>query len=217
LRPPVTNRTPPDVIGRPYRSRSPHRRRSQRRRSTVDTLAGAILRIFVKLTAIEQAQAALERRVARLEKAGGVATAGSDPIPLRRARPPDRHHNGHQYVEFHAKKHNKSWRQAEALVRRHLLPAWGKLKAAAITRADVRAVMVRIEAPSVANQVLASASAIFSWAVRQEIVDANPCTPVDRNPPKDRERVLSDAEVTLLWPRLDPALKLIKGRARWRP
>jgi hypothetical protein len=43
-----------------------------------------------------------------------------------------------QYVELHAKKHNKSWRQAEALVRRHLLTRWGKLKATAITRADVR-------------------------------------------------------------------------------
>ena len=69
--------------------------------------------------------------------------------------------------------------------------------------------MVRIEAPIVANQVLASASAIFSWAIRQEILTVNPCKRVDRNPTTDRERVLSDAEVRLLWPRLDPALKLI--------
>ena len=114
-----------------------------------------------------------------------------------------------QYVELHAKKHNKSWKQAEHLVARHLLPRWGKLKAIAITRADVRAMMVRIEAPIVANQTLAAASAIFSWAVRQEIVTINPCHGVDRNPTTDRERVLSDAEVKLLWPKLDPALKLI--------
>jgi len=44
-----------------------------------------------------------------------------------------------QYVELHAKKHNKSWKQAERLVERHLLPRWGKLKASAVTRADVRA------------------------------------------------------------------------------
>ena len=65
--------------------------------------------------------------------------------------------------------------------------------------------MIRIDAPIVANQVLASASAIFSWAVKQEIIVVNPCKLVDRNPTKDRERVLSDAEVALLWPRLDPA------------
>ena len=92
---------------------------------------------------------------------------------------------------------------------RHLLPRWGKLKANAITRADVRAVMVRIEAPIVANQSSPSASAIFSWAIKQEILTVNPCHGVDRNPTADRERVLSDAEVKLLWRRLDPALKLI--------
>ena len=114
-----------------------------------------------------------------------------------------------QYVELHAKKHNKSWRQAEALVARHLLPRWGKLKASGITRADVRAMMIRIKAPSVANQVLASASAVFSWAIRQEILIVNPCKLVDRNPTADRERVLSDAELVALWPKLDAALKLI--------
>jgi len=113
------------------------------------------------------------------------------------------------YVELHAKKRNKSWRQAQALVHKHLLPRWGQLKPAAITRADVRAMALRIKAPIVANQTLAAASAIFSWAIRQEIVAVNPCRGVDRNPTKARERILSDAEVALLWPKLDPALKLI--------
>ena len=94
-------------------------------------------------------------------------------------------------------------------MRKHLLPRWGTLKAAAITRADVRAMMIRIAAPIVANQVLAAGSAIFSWAIRQEIAAVNPCKLVDRNPTRDRERVLSDAEIKLLWPSLDPGLQLI--------
>ena len=52
-------------------------------------------------------------------------------------------------------------------------------------------------------------SAIFSWAIKQEIITVNPCKLVDRNPTTDRERVLSDEEVRLLWEKLDPALKLI--------
>src|SRR5579862_1075738 len=32
-----------------------------------------------------------------------------------------------RYVELHAKKKNRSWEQADALVRRHALPKWGKL------------------------------------------------------------------------------------------
>ena len=69
--------------------------------------------------------------------------------------------------------------------------------------------MIRIDAPIVANQTLAAASAIFSWAIQQEILTVNPCKLVDRNPTTDRERVLSDDEVRLLWAKLDPALKLI--------
>jgi integrase len=114
-----------------------------------------------------------------------------------------------QYVELYSKKHNKSWKQAEKLVARHLLPRWGKMKASAVSRADVRAMMILIEAPIVANQTLAAASAIFTWAVKQEIITVNPCHGVDRNPTNDRERVLSDDEAALLWPGLDPALKLI--------
>ena len=35
-----------------------------------------------------------------------------------------------RYVESYAKKRNKSWRQADTLVQRYLLPRWGKLQAA---------------------------------------------------------------------------------------
>jgi integrase len=104
-----------------------------------------------------------------------------------------------RYVEEYAKKKNKSWQQADALVRRHLLPAWGALRANTITRADVRSIMSKIDAPILANQVLASASAIFTWATKQELLANNPCRGVERNATVSRERVLSDSEVPLFW------------------
>jgi integrase len=110
-----------------------------------------------------------------------------------------------RYVESYAKKRNKSWRQADALVQRYLLPRWGKLQASSITRGDVRTMMSRIEAPVLANQVLAAASAIFSWAAKQEIVVANPCRGVDRNATRSRERVLSSSEVPKFWDAFDDA------------
>ena len=97
-----------------------------------------------------------------------------------------------QYLDRYAKKRNKSWPQADALVRRHAYPRWAKLQAASIARADVRAMMGRIEAPIVANQTLAAVSAVFSWAVKEEILAANPCKLVERNATRSRERVLSD-------------------------
>jgi integrase len=110
-----------------------------------------------------------------------------------------------KYVEQHAKKHNKSWRQGEALVNRHALPRWGKLQAAAVTRSDTKALMAGIEAPIVANQALAAISAVFTWAVREELVAANPCKLVDRNPTRSRERVLADSEVSVFWAAFDEA------------
>jgi integrase len=110
-----------------------------------------------------------------------------------------------KYLETWARKRNKSWRQADALVQHYLLPKWGKLQAASITRGDVRTLMSHIEAPVLANQVLAAASAIFSWAARQEIVAANPCRGVDRNATRSRERVLSDSEVPRFWSAFDDA------------
>jgi hypothetical protein len=85
-----------------------------------------------------------------------------------------------RYVDEYAKRKNKSWTQADALVRRHLLPRWAKLQAADISRRDVKAMIARIEAPIVANQTLAAASAIFAWAIREEIVKINPCALVAR-------------------------------------
>ena len=104
-----------------------------------------------------------------------------------------------KYVEQYAKKHNKSWRQGAALVERFAIPKWGKLQASAITRGDIKQMMAKIEAPVVANQTLAAVSAIFSWGVREDIVAANPCKLVVRNPVRSRERVLSESELPLFW------------------
>ena len=111
-----------------------------------------------------------------------------------------------RYLE-HAKKKNKSWKQAEFLVRRYLLPKWGKLQVGAIGRADVKRVHEKIKAPALANQVLAAASAIFSWAAEEEIIaaNANPCRLVKRNPTQTRERRLSDTEITKFWKAFDDA------------
>jgi integrase len=43
-----------------------------------------------------------------------------------------------RYLEEHAKKRNKSWRQADALVAKYLLPRWAKLDIGSIKRTDVK-------------------------------------------------------------------------------
>jgi integrase len=135
------------------------------------------------------------------------AAIGEDPVAQRKA---ERSRGTFEelatrYVEQHAKRKNKSWKQADNLVRRYLLPKWAKLHATAVTRADAKAMMASIEAPVLANQVLAAASAIFAWGMREEIVAANPCQLVAKNETRSRERVLSDSEIPIFWEAFDTA------------
>ena len=82
-----------------------------------------------------------------------------------------------------------------------MIPLWGELVASAITRSDVKTLKASITSPSVANQSLAHTSAIFSWAIREEVagITLNPCKMVERHEEETRERVLSDSEVKLFW------------------
>lgn len=109
-----------------------------------------------------------------------------------------------RYVEGYAKERNKSWKQADKLVRRYLLPHIGKLAPAAVERKEMKRVFRKLTAengPVLANQVLAAASRIFSWAMKEEEINLlrNPCYGIDRNDTKERERVLDKAEVPLFW------------------
>jgi integrase len=104
-----------------------------------------------------------------------------------------------RYFELYASKRNKSWRQPEALIRSHALPRLGKLSAASITRSDVQTMMSRMASPSVATQTLAAVSAVFTWAIREQLLTANPCKLIDRHQTKDRERVLAESELPIFW------------------
>jgi integrase len=163
------------------------------------------------------AVALVDARKIAIDLAARVAR-GEDPAADRKA---DRNTGtfaelAADYVERYAKKKNKSYRQAEKLVARYLLPKWGKLKAADIARKDVRAALDRIAAPVLGNQVLRAASAIFSWAISEDILNTNPCRGIKRQKPKARDRVLLQTEMPLFWrvfADVDPdhatALKLI--------
>jgi integrase len=176
--------------------------------------AGGRVRIFTlgRADAITLADARAKARILL-----GQVASGTDPQAEKRrgSRAETFRQVSERYLE-HAQKVNKSWRQANALVTRYLMPKWGTLRARAITRADVRAVVRQVTdggAPVLGNAVLASASAIFTWAMREEVGDlsVNPCHGVTRNPTQSRERVLSDSEVGAFWAAFDDAGPLIGG------
>jgi len=114
----------------------------------------------------------------------------------------------------YAETKNKSWKATGKLIKRYVLPSWGKLLAAEISRGDANALMADITAKVTANQVMASASAIFSWAIRKEIggVKINPCHNIERNQTRKRTRILSDSELPLFWKKFD-SVGLMRSRA----
>ena len=119
------------------------------------------------------------------------------------------------YAE-HKKQRNKSWEQADKLVKKHLLPHWANLKVTDIKRSDVKAMMNRIDAPILANQVLAAASAIFTWGIKEELIKAgfvHPCVGIERNATNERERILSDSELPKFWAAFDDDAGLVEGMA----
>jgi integrase len=56
------------------------------------------------------------------------------------------------------------------------------------------------------------ASAVFSWGLKQEVVEKNPVQGVERHPTVSRERVLADSEIARFWSAFDEA-GLIAGTA----
>src|SRR5262249_53083227 len=126
---------------------------------------------------------------------------GNDPAAERKAeRTAGTFGDLHQrYLTEHAMKHNKSWQQGCALVRRHAIPRWAKMAASGVTRDDVKTMLAKIAGPILANQTLASVSAVFTWGTKEGLVPNNPCKLIARNPTRDRDRILSQAEIPLVW------------------
>jgi integrase len=82
------------------------------------------------------------------------------------------------------------------------LAAWKERPISEITRADVRAVINAKHAtsPVAANRLLALVRRVFRWAMREDLIPANPAMDID--PPaqeEERDRVLSLAEIARIW------------------
>ena len=93
----------------------------------------------------------------------------------------------------------------QRIINKDLLPAWGDLPIASITRTDVKA-LIRTKAqvaPIAANRLLSLISKIFTWALDEEIIGASPAIRLKREEESERERALTMDEIRAVWPALD--------------
>jgi integrase len=102
----------------------------------------------------------------------------------------------------HAKVHKRSWRDDDRMLNVEVLPKWKSRRATDITRRDVRALLEPIakRAPVVANRCLALVRGMLNFGLRRDWITANPAALIERpGIERSRDRVLTDAEIALLW------------------
>lgn len=114
-----------------------------------------------------------------------------------------------EYLEKWARPRKRSAGEDERILRKDVLPAWGKLKARDIRRRDVIMLLDTIMergAPIAANRTLGVVRRMFNFGVSRDLLDASPVVMV-RPPAKEtpRERVLSPEEIRIFWNDLDKA------------
>lgn len=95
-----------------------------------------------------------------------------------------------------------SVRQAKLIVENHLKPALRDKPMPHVERAELQPILDAIPAKQKAMRraVYAYSSILFGWAMRRGDIAANPLATMEKPAaPAPRERVLSDAEVKLVW------------------
>lgn len=112
-----------------------------------------------------------------------------------------------EYLELHAKRKKRSWREDERVIRADLLPAWKRRKAKQIGRRDISELLdgiVERGSPIMANRTKALISKIFNFGLSREVIVYNPAHGVPMpSKPRQRDRVLDEDEIRRFWRALD--------------
>ena len=108
-----------------------------------------------------------------------------------------------RYLAEHSRRHKRSYAADERNLRKHVLPRWQLRPYATLKRADVIELVESLVAEgknTLANRVQALVSSIFSFAMDADLVEHNPCARLRKRGVENvGRRVLSDAEIKLLW------------------
>ena len=110
-----------------------------------------------------------------------------------------------RFIERHVRRNYRprSLKEAERLLRVHVVSSWRGRAIDSITRRDIRDLLDKIVdggAPIVANRVHSITRKLFNWCLEHEIIAVSPCVgikpPIEEN---SRDRVLDDEELKLVW------------------
>jgi integrase len=157
--------------------------------------------------AVPMAAALLEFSKLREQRARGVDLAARRQRSAQQARrSPTVKTLCADFIERHAKPNKRTWVQDQRMLGKDVLPAWSRLRAEAITRGDVVALLDQITdrgSPMQAGKVLALVRKVWNFGIDRGALVSNPAARIPR-PTKARtkDRVLTDDELKAAWPKL---------------
>ncbi len=143
-----------------------------------------------------------EARKLALAVKHGVST-DIDPAGEKQARraAPTLRQLASEYLERHAKKKKRSWREDERIINKYLKD-WHDRRVADITRREVIALLDDIadRAPAMANRVLSLIRKLFNFGLKRERVATNPAQQIDKPGHEvSRDRIYDQDEIRRLW------------------
>ncbi|HVT17222.1 MAG TPA: tyrosine-type recombinase/integrase [Thermoanaerobaculia bacterium] len=163
----------------------------------------------VGVISLADARAAARRALAE-------AAEGNDPAERRNPTPEGVvtfRDLAQEYLERHAKRRKRTWRDDERMIRNELLPPWGDRPPDEIRRRDVIVLLDHVAdrpAPIMANRLRALISKIFNFGIGRDLVEFNPAALVPR-PGEERasNRALSDEEIKRVWAALEASDNIV--------
>jgi integrase len=127
---------------------------------------------------------------------------GIDPTKRRRTANMKVESVCREFIRLHAQARNKSWREAERILEREFIGAFGQRDIREIKRFDVLEMMdgaVARGSGYQANRILSHIRKLFNWCIERGIIERSPILGL-KPPTKEvsRERALNDDEVIRL-------------------
>ena len=103
-------------------------------------------------------------------------------------------------------KEKKSGSETLRLLKKDIVPSWGRRKVGEIKRRDIVLLLDGIKrrgAPITRNRVHSALTRLFNFAAERGVIEDSPCTRIRKLTETNKSRVLTDAEIKLLWEALD--------------
>ena len=156
-------------------------------------------------------KAALDGFRSRAQALAGEVAVGGDPVAEARERAKVARKDRKfawlvdDYIQNEAKPAIKTWRQAEAVLRRYWVPALGETSLPAVSRTALYEVLQRIVADGrigAAENARKHISRVFSYAVDRGYLEMSPAqrlrvSAIDKH--RSRARALSEDEIVAVW------------------